>query len=67
MLLRLRHKFHQGKKRLGRDLNPMLRQDNEKTNNFKSQHVKGSCDQESVADNRKEVATSNRGGDTKMQ
>ena len=33
------------------------RQDNEKTNNFKSQHEKGSCDQGSVADNRNEVVT----------
>ena len=32
-------------------------QDNEETNNFKSQHEKGSCDQGSVADNINEVAT----------
>ena len=37
----------------------MLRQDNEKINNFKSQHEKGSCDQESVVDKRNEVATPN--------
>ena len=28
----------------GRNLNPMSRQDNEQTNNFKSQHENGSCD-----------------------
>ena len=59
MLLRLRHKLQQGKKRLGGDLNPISRQDNEKTNNFKSQHEKGRWDQESVADKISEVATSN--------
>ena len=57
MLLRLRHRFQQGTKRLGRDLNPMSRQDNEKINNFKSQHEKENCDQGSVADNRNEVTT----------
>ena len=45
----------------------MSRQDNEKTNNFKSQHEKGSCDQEWVADNKNDVVTSNRGSDTEMQ
>ena len=34
MLLRSQHRFQQGKKRLGPDLDPMLRQDNEKTNNL---------------------------------
>ena len=41
MLLRSRHKLQQGKKQLGRDLNPISRQENEKTNNFKSQHERG--------------------------
>ena len=61
--MKSRHKFQQGKKRLGRDLNPMSRQENEKTNNFKSQHEKGSHDQELVADNRNEVTTYFRGRD----
>ena len=51
--------FSKKKKRFESDLNPMSQQDNEKKNNFKSQHEKGSCDQESVADKRNEVATSN--------
>ena len=59
MLLRSRHKFQQGKKRLGRDLNPMSLQDNKMINNFKLQHEKESCDQESVANKRNEVVTSN--------
>ena len=37
----------------------MSHQDNEKTNNFKSQHEKGSCDQESVVEKINEVATPN--------
>ena len=37
----------------------MSRQDNEKTNNFKSQHEKGRYDKESVVDKRNEVATPN--------
>ena len=52
-------KFSKKKKRFESDLNPMSRQDNEKTYNFKSQHEKGSCDQELVVDKRNEVATSN--------
>ena len=63
MLLRLRHRFQQGKKRLGHNPNPMSRQDNDKTNNFKSQHEKGSYDQGSVVDNINEVATCFRGRD----
>ena len=57
MLLRSRHRFQQGKEKQGRNLNPMSRQENEQTNNFKSQHEKGSCDQELVADKRNGVAT----------
>ena len=37
----------------------MSRQDNEQINNFKSQHKKGSCDQESMADNKNDAATQN--------
>ena len=38
----------------------MSQQDNEQTNNLiKSQHEKGSCDQEPVADNKNDVATQN--------
>ena len=36
----MRHKFQQGKKRLGRDLNPKSQQDNEKTNNFLAEFKK---------------------------
>ena len=43
-VLRSRHRFQQGKEKQGHNLNPMSRQDNEKINNFKSQHEKGSCD-----------------------
>ena len=57
MILRLRHRFHQGKEKQDHNLNPMSRQDNEQRNNFKSQHEKGSCDQESMADKRNGVAT----------
>ena len=57
MLLRSRHRFQQGKVTTNRDLKPMSRQDNEQTNNFNSQHEKGSCDQELEADNRNGVAT----------
>ena len=39
MLLRSRHRFQQGKKRLGSDLNPMSRQDNEQTNSL-SRNIK---------------------------
>ena len=46
--------FSKEKKRLGRDLNSMLRQDHEQKQ-FKSQHEKGSCDQELVADNKNGV------------
>ena len=41
----------------------MSRQESEKTNNFKSQHEKGSHDQESVADNINEAITYFRGRD----
>ena len=51
--------FSKEKKQFESDLNPMSQQDNEKTNNFKSQHEKGSCDQESIVDKRNEVATPN--------
>ena len=57
MLLRSRHRFQLGKEKRDRNLNPMSRQENEQTNNFKSQHEKGSCDQESVEDKRNGVAT----------
>ena len=57
MLLRSRHRFQFGKEKRDRNLNPMSRQENEQTNNFKSQNEKGSCDQESVADKRNGVAT----------
>ena len=36
--------FSKEKKLFESNLNPMSRQDNEKINNFKSQHEKGSCD-----------------------
>ena len=41
---------------MGHDLNPMSRKDNEQTNTFKSQHEKGSYDQELVANKRNGVA-----------
>ena len=49
--------FSKEKKRLSHDLKPMSLQDNEQINNFKSQHERGSCNQESVADKRNGVAT----------